>query len=73
MQYLEEALAECYSKFKVQGIREAISGISFPVTYGYVIISDLSAEGIVISTIIVNGMMYRVFINHKPWERYIHD
>jgi hypothetical protein len=73
MQYLEEALAECYSNFKVQGIREAISGISFPVTHGYVTISDLSAEGIAIGTIIVNGTMYRVFINHKPWERYIHD
>jgi hypothetical protein len=75
MRYLEEALAECYSRFKIQGVsvKTAIAGLSFPVTHGYVTISRLSAEGIAIGTISVNGTMYRVFINHKSWERYLHD
>ena len=41
MKYLGEALGECYSRFKIQGIsvKTAIAGISFPVRHGCVTIT----------------------------------
>lgn len=71
IRYLEEALAESYAQLKVQGMRKAITGFSFPITHGYLTVSELAAEGVAIGNVIVSGTVYRVYLNNRPWEKAI--
>src|SRR5262245_4407752 len=45
LRYLEEALAEGYGQLRVNGFGKAIAALRFPLTGGYVTISELVAEG----------------------------
>jgi hypothetical protein len=60
LRYLEEALAEGYGQLRVNGFARAITAVRFPLTGGYVTISELVAEGQVIGTISLGGTQLRV-------------
>lgn len=69
LRYLEEALAESFAQLKVHGLKKVIVGIRFPISHGYLTISELVAEGIAIGNIIVSGTIYKVYVNHGSWKK----
>lgn len=70
LQYLEEALAESFAQLKVHGLRKVIIGIKFPITHGYITISELVSEGIAIGNIVVSGTMYKVYMHRGYWGKH---
>lgn len=69
LRYLEEALVEGYSRFKVQGLLPALKAVSFPIgpaPYGYVTVSELVAEGTAIGAITVSGLRLTTYLSTSP-------
>lgn len=62
--YLEEALAQAYGNYRVYGIRESISAITFPLDGGYMTVSQLGAEGLAIGNILLGGLRFSVYIGY---------
>lgn len=63
LRHLEEALAEGYGQLRVHGLVKAIGAFRFPITEGYVTISQLTAEGQAIGTIVLGGTLFYVSIS----------
>jgi hypothetical protein len=61
LRFLEEALAETYAQLRVHGLRGLPTGITFPVTNGYVTVSAVVTEA-AIGTIVVGGTTYGVYV-----------
>jgi len=66
LRFLEEALAESYAMLKTRGFLAAMRAVTFPVSNGYVTITQLAAEGTRIGTIMLAGGYYGVFWAHHP-------
>lgn len=60
LRYLEEALAEGYAQLRVHGLAQAIEALRFPMQGGYVVVSQLIAEGQAIGTIVLGGVTLQV-------------
>ena len=60
LRYLEEALAESYAQLRVHGLGQVVVGIRFPLTNGYMTISQLTTEGVAIGNIIIGGAQFTV-------------
>ena len=65
MRYLEEAMAEGYAQLRAQGLEGILTGIRFPITNGYVTISQLASEGIAIGTISLGGARFTVYVSEN--------
>jgi hypothetical protein len=63
LRYLEEALAEGYGQLRVHGLAEALGAYRFPLTNGYVTVSQLAGEGAAIGTITLGGVLFYVSIS----------
>ena len=63
LRYLEEALAEGYAQLRVHGLAQALEAVRFPLNFGYVTVSQLIAEGQVIGTITLGGVLFHVSIS----------
>ena len=66
LRYLEEVLAEGYGQLRVHGFAKAITALRFPLTGGYVTITELVAEGQIIGTIVLGGTQLRVYVSRGP-------
>lgn len=62
LRYLEEALAEGYAQLRVHGLSQAVGALRFPLKFGYVTVSQMSAEGEVIGTITLGGVLFHASI-----------
>lgn len=62
LRYLEEALAEGYAQLRVHGLAEAVQALRFPMQHGYVVVSQLVAEGEAIGTIVLGNVVFQVSI-----------
>jgi hypothetical protein len=62
LRYLEEALAEGYAQLRVHGLAQAVEALRFPLTHGYVVVSQLLAEGKAIGTVVLGGTLFHVSI-----------
>jgi hypothetical protein len=62
LRYMEEAMAEGYAQLMVNGFGSAIEALRFPITGGYVVVSQLVAEGQAVGTIAFGGFIFRVSI-----------
>lgn len=71
LRYLEEALAETVAQVTVNGWREAIAGVTFPVKNGYVTVAEMRSEaaGILLGPVNVGGMIYKAVFNYTPPSR----
>jgi hypothetical protein len=69
LRYLEETLAEGYSQLRINGFGHALAALRFPLTGGYVTVSELIAEGQIIGTIVVGGTQLRVSVSRGPIPR----
>ena len=58
--YVEEHLAESFAQLKVNGMAGAIESLNFPVKNGYMTVSQLRAEGLVVGTVVVQGIAWHV-------------
>lgn len=61
MRYMEEAMAETYAQLKVNGLQGIPSGLSFPITNGYVKLEDVVTEG-ALGALAVGGVNYGVYV-----------
>jgi len=66
LRYLEEALAEGYSQLRINGLAQAVQALRFPLDGGYVVVSQLVAEGQAIGTIMLGGAAFQVSIAVGP-------
>ncbi|BBA35653.1 uncharacterized protein sS8_3716 [Methylocaldum marinum] len=66
LRYLEEALAEGYGQLRVHGLAQALGAYRFPLNAGYMTISDLASEGILIGRITLGGALFKVSISIGP-------
>ena len=66
MRYLEEALAEGYSRLRMNGLASALGAFRFPITNGYVTISELTSEGTILGSIILGGVSFKVSFSLRP-------
>ena len=66
LRYLEEALAEGYGQLRMHGLADALGAIKFPLQGGYVTVSQLAAEGLVIGTITLGGTLFYVSMTLGP-------
>ncbi len=66
LQYLEEALAEGYGQLRVNGLSQALGAYRFPIQGGYVTVSQLRAEGILIGTITLGAQNFWVTVGMGP-------
>lgn len=66
LRYLEEAMAETYALVRANGIRDVITGVTFPIKNGYLTITDLTnqTQGAFIGIVVVNGQARHVFFTH---------
>jgi hypothetical protein len=62
LRYLEEALAEGYAQLRINGLAQAVQALRFPLEGGYVVVSQLVAEGQAIGTIVMGGATFQVSI-----------
>jgi hypothetical protein len=71
LRYLEEALAETVAQVTVNGWREAVVGITFPVKNGYVTVAGMNSEvaGIILGPVNVGGMVYKAVFNYTAPTR----
>jgi hypothetical protein len=60
LRYLEEALAEGYAQLRVHGLAQAVEALRFPLQGGYVVVSQIVAEGAAIGTIVVGNVTFQV-------------
>jgi hypothetical protein len=60
LRYVEEALAEGYGQLRVHGLAQAIQAWRFPMQGGYVVVSQLVAEGQALGTIALGGITFQV-------------
>jgi hypothetical protein len=60
---VEEALAEGYAQLRVNGLAEAFGAFRFPISNGYVTVSQLVAEGQAVGTILLGGAVFRVSVS----------
>jgi hypothetical protein len=67
LRYLEEAMAESYGQLRAYGFGSVLKGISFPISGGYVTLSELGAEGVAIGNILVGGTVFQVVVSDGPW------
>ena len=58
LRYLEEALAEGYAQLRINGLAQAIEALRFPLDGGYVVVSQLVAEGQAIGSIVLGGFTF---------------
>jgi hypothetical protein len=67
LRYLEEALAETYSQFKVNGIsiESLLNGLRFPLNGGYNLTIGGIAGEVVLGTVVVGGVTYTVYLSSK--------
>jgi hypothetical protein len=67
--YLEEALAESFAQVSVQGLRGLLTGIAFPVRYGYVSLFTKYAlqDGVVMPVVPEIAGMFLGSINARGW------
>jgi hypothetical protein len=63
LRYLEEALAEGYGQLRVRGLEEALKAYRFPIDFGYVTVARMRAEGLVIGTISLGGVLFQVSVS----------
>jgi hypothetical protein len=63
LRYLEEAPAEGYGQLRVHGLAQALGAFRFPLSNGYVTISQLAGEGVAIGTITLGGVLFHVSIS----------
>jgi hypothetical protein len=68
LRYIEEAMAESYAQLRVRGLQHILVGIRFPITEGYVTVSQLVSEGVAIGNITLGGMRYTVYIQKGTWK-----
>ncbi len=63
--YLEEALAETIAQVIVNGLREVVTGLSFPVKNGYVTLAQIGTEakGLLLGSVSTGGISYLVYFN----------
>jgi hypothetical protein len=66
LRYLEEALAEGYAQLRINGLSQAVRALRFPLDGGYVVVSELVAEGQAIGTIMLGGAAFQVSIAVGP-------
>ena len=66
LRYLEEALAEGYAQLRINGVAQAIEALRFPLDGGYVVVSQLVAEGQAIGSIVMGGFIFQVSIALGP-------
>lgn len=67
LRYLEEALAEGYAQLHRNGFLAALKALHYPLAggdKGYVTVSQLHAEGMLIGRIIIGGTLFYVSITH---------
>lgn len=62
LRYLEEALAESVAQVAVNGITGLLTGLRFPITYGYMTVTQIACEGAEIGTILVGTTRFSVQI-----------
>jgi hypothetical protein len=67
LRYLEEAMAESYGQLRAYGFGNILKGVSFPISGGYVTLSELGAEGMAIGNILVGGSAFHVVVSDGPW------
>lgn len=60
LRHVEEALAEGYAQLRVNGLSSALQAYRFPLTGGYVTVSQLVTEGQAVGTIVLGGVTLRV-------------
>lgn len=63
LRYLEEALAEGYGLLRVNGLAQALGAYRFPLTGGYMTVSELAVEGKALGAIVLGGVMFHVSIS----------
>jgi hypothetical protein len=67
LQYLEEAIAETVAQLRVNGFGGFLEGVKFPVSNGYITITELMSEGAAIGTIAAETQQFSVqFIPSGP-------
>jgi len=62
LRYLEEALAEGYAQLRVNGLAQAVEALRFPMRGGYVVVSQLVAEGQAIGAVVMGGATFQISI-----------
>lgn len=62
LMYVEEAMAESYAQLKVNGLKNIIVGIRFPIRGGYITVSQMISEGIAIGNVTIGGMYFYVYL-----------
>lgn len=67
LRYLEEAMAESYGQLRAYGFGNILKGVAFPISGGYVTLSELGAEGVAIGNILVGGSTFHVVVADGPW------
>ncbi len=68
LQYIEEAMAESYAQLRVHGLQNILIGIRFPITGGYVTVSQIASEGMAIGNITIGAMRFTVYVSQGAWE-----
>lgn len=63
LRYLEEALAEGWGQLRANGLLSSLKAIYFPLTNGYVNLSQIAVEGNLIGTIMLAGRRIFVYIS----------
>jgi hypothetical protein len=63
LRYLEEALAEGWGQLREHGLLSSLKGLYFPITNGYVTLSQIVTGGNLIGTIMLGGRRIYVYIS----------
>ena len=63
LRYLEETMAEGYAQLKANGLLSTFKALYFPITEGYVTLSQVITEGTVIGTITLAGRRIYVLVS----------
>ena len=63
LRYLEEMLAEGFAQLRANGVLSTFKALYFPITEGYVTLSDVITEGTVIGTITLAGRRIYVLVS----------
>jgi len=59
-------VSRLYAQLRVHGLSQAIEALRFPLDLGYVTVAQLIAEGQVIGTITLGGVLWHVSISQGP-------
>ena len=63
LRYLEEMLAEGFAQLKANSVLSAFKALYFPIAEGYVTLSDVVTEGVVVGTITLAGRRIYVLVS----------